>query len=56
MGRYGGVGLIPGVAQWVKGFGVAAAMASIKSVAWELPYAAGMAIKWKTNKQTCGTI
>lgn len=54
--RYRGTGSIPGPAQWVKGFGVAAApvritaVAQSQSLAWELPYATGAAIK--TNKQT----
>ena len=48
-----GAGLIPGVAQWVKGFGVAAAVAQvtagaqIQSLAQELPYTMGAAIKLK---------
>ena len=53
--RYRGTGSIPGPAQWVKGFGVAAApvritaVAQSQSLAWELPYATGAAIK--INKQ-----
>ena len=43
--------LIPSLAQWVKGSGIAAAVAlvaaaaRIKSLAWELPCAAGVAIQ-----------
>ena len=35
----------PAPEQWVKGSGVAAAVAQIQSLAQELPYAAGVAIK-----------
>ena len=50
------LGLIPSLAVWFKGSGVAAAVAQVTAVApiqsltWELPYTAGVAIK--TNKQT----
>ena len=37
-------GYIPGLAQWVKGSGIAAPVARIQSLAWELPYAVGAAI------------
>ena len=40
-----GVGLIPGPAQYIKGFGTAAAAAWIQSLAQQLPCAAGAAIK-----------
>ena len=36
---------IPGPVQWVKGSGVATAVARIQSLAQELPYAKGAAIK-----------
>ena len=45
------VSSIPGLAQYVKGSGVATAVAQItaaawiQSLAWELPYTAGVAIK-----------
>ena len=41
------MGLIPGLAQWFKGSGVAIAAAQIQSQAWEHPYATAMAIKKK---------
>ena len=56
MGHCGGVGLSPGPVQWVKGSGVAVAVAWVVTEAWiqslaqELSYAMGLAIK--TNKQT----
>ena len=46
-------GSIPGLAQWVKGSGIAAlageatSVAQIQSLAQELPYATGAAIKRK---------
>ena len=39
------MGLIPSLAQWVKGSSVAVAAAQIQSWAQELPYAVGAAIK-----------
>ena len=51
------MGLIPSLAQWVKGAGVAAAtvwvaaVAPIQSLAWELPYAAGVALKKKEEEE-----
>ena len=54
-GRCGDVGSIPSTGQWVKAFGIAAALAQvsvvaqIQSLALELPYAAGAAIKLKKN-------
>ena len=52
LGHFRGVGLIPGLAQWVKGSSVATAAAQIQSMAWELPYAAVNAAinKTKQNK------
>ena len=66
-------GSIPGLAQWVKGSGVAmscgvghrcgsdlvllwlwhrpTAVALIRPLAWEPPYAAGVAQKWKKKKR-----
>jgi len=41
------VGLIPGLAQWVKGSCVA--VAPIQPQAWELPYAIGTALKNQKN-------
>ena len=41
----GGAGSIPGLDCWVKGSGVAAAVAQIQSLAGKLPYAGGVAIK-----------
>ena len=52
-------GWIPGPAQWVKGSGTVtavvqvAAEAWIQSLAWELPYAAGVALKKKTLNSGC---
>ena len=46
------VGLIPGIAQWVKD---PVATAPIRPLAWEPPYAEGMVlekVKRQTNKQT----
>ena len=46
-----GAGLIPGLAQWVKGYGIAAleawftGAAGIQSLARELPHAAGAGLK-----------
>ena len=51
------MGLIPSLAQWVKGYSVAiamvqvAAMAQIQSLAQELPCAMGAAIKKKKSKK-----
>ena len=48
-----GTGLIPGLVQWVKGSDIAAAaaqvaaVAQLQSLARELPYAVGVAIKLK---------
>ena len=36
--------------QWVKGSGVAAAVAQIQSLAWELPYNMGVAMKKRIGK------
>ena len=53
LGPCRGAGSIPGPVQWVKGSGVAPAVAEITAVvqthslAWELPYATGVTIKWK---------
>ena len=50
-GHCGGMGLIPGLVQWVKGSGVATAVlqveavAQIWSLAWQCPYAVCAAIK-----------
>ena len=66
-------GLIPGLAQWVKGSGIAvscgvgyrggldlallwlwcrpAAAVPIRPLAWELPYATGVAVKRKLKKK-----
>lgn len=41
------VGSIPGLTRWVKGSGIAAAVARIQSLAQEFSYAAGAAIKKK---------
>ena len=41
------VGSIPSPAQWVKRSGVAATVAQTQSLAMELPYALGVAIKKK---------
>ena len=42
--------LIPGLAQWVKGSGIAAAMDRTQILAREVPYAVGAAVKKPTNK------
>ena len=53
---YGGTDSTPGQVQWVKGSDVAAALAQVAPVAWiqflawELSYAAGMAIKKKKKE------
>ena len=41
------LGSIPSLAQCLKGSSVAAAMARIQSLAWELPHAVGAAVKRK---------
>ena len=38
--------MIPSLAQWVKIYGVATTVAQIQSLAWELPYAKGVTIKF----------
>ena len=51
------MGSIPSLLQWVKGSGIAAAVAwvtaaaQIQSLAWEIPYAAGAAIKKKRERE-----
>ena len=51
------MGLIPGLVHWVKGSGIAASIAQIAAVAWiqslaqELPYATGVAIKIGKKKK-----
>ena len=56
MGRCRGIDSIPGLAQWVKGSGVAAAVAQVTAVAQiqslprELPCTVGVAIKKKKVK------
>ena len=51
------MGLVPSLEQWVKESGVAAAVAwvtapaRIQSLAWELAYAVGAAIKKKKKKK-----
>jgi len=51
------IGLIPGLTQWVKDLALLwlwcrlEATAPIRPLAWEPPYASGVALK-KTNKQT----
>ena len=50
------MGSIPGPGQWVKGSGIAAPAAQIQSLAQELPYAAGAAIKKeKARNSRCGS-
>ena len=48
--------LIPGLAQWVKGFGVATAVAQIQFLAWELPCAMNVAIKNTWEEQHNGEL
>ena len=43
--------MIPGQSQWVKGSGVAIPVAWIQSLALELPYAMGTALKKKKKKK-----
>ena len=51
------MGSIPSLVQWVKGSGIGAAVswvtaaAQIQSLAWEIPYAAGAAIKKKEREK-----
>ena len=45
LGCFGGGDSIPSPVQWVKGLGLVAPAAQIKSLAWELSYAMGVAIK-----------
>ena len=42
--------MIPGLTQWVRGSDIAASVAQIQALAWEFPYAAGVAIKKKINE------
>ena len=46
------MGLIPGLAQWVKDLALhrPVATAPIRPLAWEPPYASGAALKRQTNK------
>ena len=54
-----GVGLIPGLAQWVRNpvllwlWCRPAAVALIQSLAWEIPYATDVALKKKKKKALC---
>ena len=52
---YEDVGLIPGLAQWVKDLALLwlwlAATALIRPLAWELPYALGTALKGPEKKK-----
>ena len=50
-GHCRGAGLIPGLAQWVKGSSVAAAVVQIQSLAQELLYAVGVARTFKNNNK-----
>ena len=56
-GHFGSTSSILGLAQWVKGSGIAAAgaqvtaMTHIQSLAWEIAYAMGVAIKLKKKKK-----
>ena len=47
-------GFSPSLVQWVKGSGVAAGVAHIRSLAWELPYAASAAFKKKKKRKDAG--
>ena len=42
---------MPGLAQWIKGSGIATAVTQIQSLARELPYARGAAIKKQPTNQ-----
>ena len=46
------MGSIPGLVQWLKGFGIAEAAAQIQSLAWEHPCAEGAAIKVQKPQNT----
>ena len=56
MGHCRGTGLIPSAAQWVKGWGIAAAKVQVVAVVWiqslalELPHAMGSAIKRRKRR------
>ena len=58
LGHCGGTGSISGPVQWVKGSSIAAAVAQaaavarIKSLAWELPQATGAANKQNKKQKT----
>jgi len=45
------VGSIPIQCRWVKGFGAARAAPWVQSLAQELPYDSGVAIKRQTDRQ-----
>ena len=47
----GGTDSIRGPVQWVKGSGIAAAVAQIQPLAWEIPYALIAARKRKKKKK-----
>ena len=47
------MGSIPDLVQWVKGSGIATAMAQFQSLAQELPYAVDVAIKKKKSLLFC---
>ena len=46
------MGSVSGPEHWVKGACVATAVAGIQFLDWELPFAAGVAIKFKKQNQT----
>ena len=48
--------MILNLVQWVKGSGMATAMARIQSLAQELPYAADVAIKLKKERKKEGRL
>ena len=48
--------MILGSEMWVKESGVAKAASQIQSLAQELPYAAGLAIKKKKRNSHCGSV
>ena len=51
MGPCRGMSLVTGSVQWVKGLGIVTAVTGIQSLAWEISYTVGVAIKKKKKRK-----